>query len=98
MASRKQALQLGKRIAPPRFLLFALLFVTGLAALIPILHWGAGSMAAFDIASIVFLLSIWPLLKKGAAEDMRVMERQHAQDSRTLQNVDLWGTPHRPRS
>ncbi|CAN5457781.1 DUF1345 domain-containing protein [soil metagenome] len=71
MTTRKQAWQIGKRIAPPRFVAFTILFLGGMAAIIPKLGAGRGSMAAFDIASAVFLLSIWPLLKKGKAAQIR---------------------------
>lgn len=69
-------MQLGKKIAPPRFLLFVALFAIGLAVLIPMLGKGIGTMAAFDIASAVFLLMIAPLLRSKPS-DMR----QQAKDN-----------------
>jgi uncharacterized membrane protein len=62
---------IGKRIAPPRFLAFALLLIAGLAVMVPMLGFGRGAMIAFDIASFVFLASLWPLIRNGAAERMR---------------------------
>ncbi|MGY4395695.1 putative membrane protein [Sphingomonas sp. UYAg733] len=67
---------LGNKIAPPRFLAFATLFVVGLAAFIPLLGKGLGAMAAFDTAAAVFLALVAPLLQSKAA-DMR----QHAKDN-----------------
>ena len=63
-------MQLGKKIAPPRFLAFAVTFAIGLAFLIPTLGKGRGTMAAFDIAALLFLAIVAPLLK-GRADDMR---------------------------
>lgn len=62
---------LGQRIAPPRFILFVTVFAIGLAALIPTLGWGRGTMAAFDIAAIVFLVAISTLFRHGEADRMR---------------------------
>lgn len=65
------ALSLGKTIAPPRFLLFLAVFATGLAAGIPTLGLGRGTMAAFDAGAVVFLIALTTLLKRGEAEQMR---------------------------
>ncbi|MBN8816693.1 MAG: DUF1345 domain-containing protein [Sphingomonas sp.] len=65
------AMNLGKRIAPPRFLLFLAVLVIGLIVAIPPLGWGRGTMAAFDVASAVFLIAILPLLRGGNAKSMR---------------------------
>lgn len=65
------AMKVGKKIAPPRFILFAALFVAGLTLAIPRLGWGEGAMAAFDVAATVFLVAISPLLKQGEADQMR---------------------------
>jgi uncharacterized membrane protein len=69
-------MQLGKTIAPPRFLAFAVTFVIGLAVLIPLLGKGRGTMAAFDIATLLFLAIVAPLLKARAD-----LMRQHAKDN-----------------
>ena len=63
-------MQLGRKIAPARFLAFALAFGAGLAILIPAMGRGLGTMAAFDIASGLFLLLVAPLLRSKAS-DMR---------------------------
>ena len=54
--------RLGNHIAPPRFLIFALVLVVGLVVLIPAIGWSRGTLAAFDIASALFLVLIAPLL------------------------------------
>ncbi|MES2056988.1 MAG: DUF1345 domain-containing protein [Pseudomonadota bacterium] len=65
-------LDLGNKIAPPRFLTFVLVFAVGLIVLIPIpaLGEGLGTMAAFDIATALFLALVAPLLRS-EAKDMR---------------------------
>lgn len=54
--------QIGRKIAPPRFLVFMALTMIGAAIAVPALGWREGGMAAFDIATIEFLVSIYPLL------------------------------------
>lgn len=65
------ALHLGHKIAPPRFLIFTAVFVAGLVVAIPQLGWGRGTMAAFDVAAIVFLIAISTLLRRNEADKMR---------------------------
>ena len=62
--------RLGSTIAPPRFLLFLGALVAGLAGLIPSLGFVQGIMAAFDIASALFLVTLVPVLRS-EAPDMR---------------------------
>ena len=69
-------MQLGRKIAPARFLAFVLVFGAGLALLIPRLGSGRGTMAAFDIASALFLAIVAPLLRNRADE-----MRQRAKDN-----------------
>jgi len=63
-------LRLGKRIAPPRFLTFLALILLGAPIGISRLGWAAGSMAAFDLAAVVFFLLLIPLLDD-RADSMR---------------------------
>jgi uncharacterized membrane protein len=66
---------LGQRIAPPRFVLFVLVFAIGLVVLIPKfglgLGLGRGTMAAFDAAALVFLIAVSTLFRNATAERMR---------------------------
>ena len=64
-------LQLGRRIAPPRFILFILVLAAGLAALIPAIGWSRGAMAAFDIAAAVFLVALSTLLRRNETAQIR---------------------------
>jgi uncharacterized membrane protein len=63
-------LHLGNRIAPPRFITFVALTIVGGLVGVPRLGWAQGLMAGFDAASIVFFLSLIPLLDDKAT-DMR---------------------------
>jgi uncharacterized membrane protein len=70
-------LNLGKRIAPPRFILFAIIFMIAIFLAIPRLGWGRGTMAAFDVAALVFLASIAPLLRRSEAKGIRKAARDN---------------------
>lgn len=71
------ALHLGKRVAPPRFIAFVILLAIGVPLLHPLLGWRQGTMAAFDIAAAVFLLSLWPLLRTPHAKAMRAQAERN---------------------
>ncbi|WP_242097489.1 MULTISPECIES: DUF1345 domain-containing protein [unclassified Sphingomonas] len=75
MAKNEPWWGLGNRVAPPRFILFVLLFAIGLAIGVPLLQWGRATMAAFDVAGFVFLLSCWPLLHGATPEGIRAATR-----------------------
>ena len=62
MTSTSFAVRIARRIAPPRFILFAVALVIGLVVLMPQLGWARGIMAAFDAAAALFLLTLTPLL------------------------------------
>ena len=68
-------LDLGRKVAPPRFILFSVLFAGGLLVAIPPfglgLGWGRGTMVSFDVAAVTFLAATSVLLKKGEADKMR---------------------------
>jgi uncharacterized membrane protein len=64
------SLKLGNRIAPPRFIAFALLTAIGSLVAIPRLGWAQGSMTGFDAAALIFLVSIAPLFND-VADEMR---------------------------
>ena len=57
---------LGRRIAPPRFVGFALLAIVGVPAATGWLGWRLGTMAGFDVAGAAFLLSTVPLFGREA--------------------------------
>jgi uncharacterized membrane protein len=63
---------IGNRIAPPRFLMFlATLVVTFPIASHLLDRWALGTMAAFDVAAGIFLLSCLPLLSTREAKVIR---------------------------
>ena len=70
MADGEPESQIGRRIAPGPFLLFAGLFVGGTAALWPVLGSGRAVMGAFDLGALAYLLRVLPLLRH-AADDIR---------------------------
>lgn len=80
-------LHLGKRIAPPRFVAFLLLFVIGLAVAIPVLGLGRGTMTAFDTAAALFLVSLWPLFRHGGADQMRAASERNDANRASLLGI-----------
>lgn len=71
MAKRKHRWSIGNWIAPPRFILFALVLAAGAYFAIPALGIRHGVMAAFDVAVLVFFAVCAPLLGH-ESEKMRV--------------------------
>ena len=63
------------RVAPPRFMLFLLVFALAAPAGIAHHGWQRGPMLAFDVAAVAFLLSMPALFRKGGAEAMRATAR-----------------------
>lgn len=83
MAERRS---IGNVIAPPRFLAFlAALIVTFPVASHAFHRWALGAMAAFDVASILFLVSCLPLL---GTREARVI-REHAEQNDANRHVLL---------
>lgn len=72
-------LNLGKRFAPPRFVLWLATFAgsTVMIHLFSMIGWNKSLMAGFDLAAVVFLLALIPLLRTTGAADMR----RHALDN-----------------
>lgn len=62
---------MGSRIAPPRFILFLVVFAAGLPAGVAYGGWDLGIMAAFDLAAILFLIAVATLFREGEAHRMR---------------------------
>lgn len=52
---------IGNTIAPPRFIMFVLLFVAGTIVALQWLDWELALIAGFDLGALVFLASCWPL-------------------------------------
>ncbi len=74
MTRREDAWQIGRRLAPPRFLLFLALLIAGFFAhhaLFAVKGWTESAALAFDVAATVFLLSLIPLLKECGGEVIR---------------------------
>ena len=72
------AMNLGKRILPPRFLLFILVAVVAAGAGVALFGPAEGFMAGFDLAATVFLLSCIPLLGDDAGKMREAAERNDA--------------------
>jgi uncharacterized membrane protein len=64
------SLRLGNRVAPPRFIAFALILIVAAFFAVPAFGWRHGIMAAFDLAAFLFLLSCIPLFNN-ATQMMR---------------------------
>lgn len=65
---------LGNRLAPPRFIAFAVLLPVGLALwrlAQPAASWQESLTMGFDFAAIAFLLSLLPLLRNFSVAEMR---------------------------
>lgn len=74
MSRAGDAFRLGKRIAPPRFLLFLVLLPAALfayRALTGTREWLDPLAMGFDFAAAVFLLTLIPLLRDSEAADIR---------------------------
>jgi uncharacterized membrane protein len=71
MSAASKPPSLGNRIAPPRFIAFALLAAAGIPVAASLLDWQRGVMLGFDIAAAIFLLSCLPLLMRGSPASMR---------------------------
>ncbi|ARS28656.1 DUF1345 domain-containing protein [Sphingomonas sp. KC8] len=67
---------IGNRIAPARFLLFALLAIAGGTTAATFVEWRQAIMLAFDGAAILFLLSCLPLFRR-EADAMRASAEQN---------------------
>ena len=62
---------LGQRVAPPRFVLFMVVFAGATAALWQVAGRGRAVMGGFDIAAAIFLVAIVTLFRHGTPERMR---------------------------
>ena len=80
MASTRQR-GLGNTLAPPRFLLFMVVEAAASLGGMALLGARAGAMAGFDLAAVVFLLSVLPLLND---ETSRMREAATRNDANRL--------------
>jgi uncharacterized membrane protein len=69
----ENAWQIGRRLAPPRFLMFLGLSIAGFFASRAFLGsaWTEAAALAFDFAAVVFLLSLVPLLRESGPQAIR---------------------------
>lgn len=70
-------LHLGRTIAPPRFLLFCVLFPAASAVAAGRLGLDRGVLAGFSVAASVFLVSISTLLRRGEAAQIRAQAKRN---------------------
>ena len=70
---------IGSRIAPPRFLLFMAVMAGTVAWTILLDHvpWSNALVRGFNLAAIVFTISLWPLSRDHTAAQMRLHSAQN---------------------
>lgn len=85
MTRARSEWRVGNRIAPARFLAFVglLIIACGIAVSVGTTP-GRALMIGFDTASVVFLVSLWPLLDDKTADMRRTAERNDANRSALL--------------
>jgi uncharacterized membrane protein len=69
---------LGKRIAPPRFIAFLVTAAIGMGFGINYYGWAIGSMAGFDVAAVLFFLLVIPLFNDEANQMREAAKRNDA--------------------
>ena len=68
----KESRSIGNKIAPWRFILFLIVFAgLAIAGSMATWRWQEATMVAFDLAAIVFLGSLWPVMNDGSRESIR---------------------------
>jgi uncharacterized membrane protein len=77
-ARERHRRSIGNVVAPPRFLVFAVVVAASAALLLPRLGFHMGTMIAFDIGAIVFLAICIPLLRHEADAMRRTACRNDA--------------------
>ena len=70
---------IGARIAPPRFLLFVVVMgaTVGWTMLLDHNQWSNALVRGFNLAAIVFTVSLWPLSRAHTAAQMRLHSEQN---------------------
>ena len=61
MTDERTGFELGRTIAPPRFVAFVLIAIVAISAGVTLTDWRQGVMGGFDIAAAIFLISLIPL-------------------------------------
>ena len=79
---------IGNRIAPARFLVFAILIIVGVPIGVGALGWRVGTMAAFDLASVVFLAVCTPLLNN-RTDAMRMAAKRNDANRAALLGISV---------
>jgi uncharacterized membrane protein len=78
-----RSLNIGNRIAPPRFLAFLAMLIVGFPVALSLLdRWALAAMGSFDIAAVLFLISCVPLL--GTREARAIREHAVANDANRI--------------
>ncbi|CAN5355217.1 DUF1345 domain-containing protein [soil metagenome] len=62
---------LGQRVAPVRFIAFLMIFAIAFAILLAPLAWSRAMMTGFDIAGVVFMVSLIPVLSAHGPDAMK---------------------------
>ena len=71
---KRKIATIGNRIAPPRFLLFLAVLAAayaGYRGTVADAHWADATAMAFDAATLVFLVSLFPLLRESTPPGIR---------------------------
>lgn len=76
------------KVAPVRFIIFAVIFIACGALFVPAWHVVKGILAAFDVASLIFLLLHLPLLNDKAGE-MREHSRKNDANRAVLLGISV---------
>ncbi|WP_136162374.1 DUF1345 domain-containing protein [Sphingomonas flavalba] len=77
MEKQRKSSGIGSTIAPPRFIAFLLVLAAAVGLAIDHMPPGHALMAGFDIAAVLFLLSLAPLLGNRSADRMREAARHN---------------------
>ena len=70
---------IGSLVAPPRFLLFLVVMAGTFSwtVLLDHAHWSNALVRGFNLAAIVFTISLWPLSRDHTAAQMRLHSREN---------------------
>jgi uncharacterized membrane protein len=77
--SRAPVWGIGARLAPPRFLLFVLVMAATVGWTLWLDHalWSNALVRGFNLAALVFTVSLWPLSRDHTAAQMRLHAREN---------------------